>query len=561
MGDDPFADMSHEEMLAWLDKANPSIVQAGADKLLAAAREIEKIATELKTRPQYVEWKGQGADSFRAWGGDLANATLRIADYSTDSGNFLSHVADAIARTKSSIPRDDGGAQADIDAAKATPNDPDAAKALARATAQKEAVRQQAADEMTKLGQAYDQSAERLTALTPPKVPPPPDAIVPKDSKNVSSERNKALPGSTTGSASSGAVSGAVSTGHTGTASSGKTVHTPQSTATGHGGEASTGRAQRVEPVSVPHTDIDSVATLPDTRTPVPSTGATPPGHGPVSSGPSTPTVPVPPLTSGTRGRTGIGPGARLPAGPSANAGQGRTVGTARPLGQGTGRPLTGTPGFSEGRTAPVAGRTSASTPYGRNPDGSGGIYGGRPSQPQVGRATPYRGTVVGGEPEDGRGPGGRTVSGTQPGGRTVPGAQPGGRALPGPQAGGRSGPACEPGVGRSATGRGQTPAGQRASVPSRGVIGAPPPQRAARTVAGERAVPGRAALSSDGIAGGSASARRGGKARTGTGGAPTSSPPRRRKEEHVGERPGFVTEDEETWPSDRRRTVPPTVD
>ncbi|MEW2259857.1 hypothetical protein [Streptomyces sp. NPDC047869] len=81
MGNDPFADMSHEEMLDWLDKVNPAIVQAGAEKLLAAADVIEKIATELKTRPQYVEWRGRGADSFRAWGGDLANAALRIADH------------------------------------------------------------------------------------------------------------------------------------------------------------------------------------------------------------------------------------------------------------------------------------------------------------------------------------------------------------------------------------------------------------------------------------------------------------------------------------------------
>ncbi|WP_037854453.1 hypothetical protein [Streptomyces sp. NRRL S-340] len=138
MGDDPFADMSHAEMLAWLDRADPAIVQAGADRLLAAAEEIEKIATELKIRPQYVEWKGLGADAFRAWGGDLANATLRIADYSYGSGTFLSHAADAIARTKASIPREDGDAQAGIDAAKAVPKDPDTAKILAKATAHKE---------------------------------------------------------------------------------------------------------------------------------------------------------------------------------------------------------------------------------------------------------------------------------------------------------------------------------------------------------------------------------------------------------------------------------------
>jgi hypothetical protein len=78
MANDPFANMSHEEMLAALDQASPGAVQAGAERLLAAAKAVGKAAAELKTRPQYVEWKGDGADSFRAWGGDLANATLRI---------------------------------------------------------------------------------------------------------------------------------------------------------------------------------------------------------------------------------------------------------------------------------------------------------------------------------------------------------------------------------------------------------------------------------------------------------------------------------------------------
>ncbi|MEU1464412.1 hypothetical protein ABZ467_27650 [Streptomyces sp. NPDC005727] len=555
MGNDPFADMSHEEMLDWLDKVNPAIVQAGAEKLLAAADEIEKIATELKTRPQYVEWRGRGADSFRAWGGDLANAALRIADYSADSGNFLTHAADAIARTKSSIPRNDGGAQADIDAAKATPNDPDAAGILARATARKEAVRQQAADEMTKLGQAYQQSAERLTGIKPPKVPPPPDAIVPKGSKNVGSERDKAFPVPTTGSRSSGVASSAVASGHTGTGSTGAAIHTAQSTAPGHGGEVSAGRAPYVDPADVPHTGIDSAATAPDTRTHAPSADITSPAPGPVSSGPSTPTVAVPPLTSGATRRTGTGSGTRLPAAPSAHAGQGHAAGTTRPLGPGTGRPATGTgtgtPGHSEGRTSPVAGRTSASTPYGHTSDGSNGIHGGRPSQTQVGRATPYHGTVVGGE----------AAGGTTPGSRITPGSRPGERTLRGTQTGGRSGSISESGPGQTVTGRGRAPSGQGTPAQSRCVMGALPARRAARTATGERAVPGGAALSPDGIAGGSASAERGGKARTNTGGVPTSSSPRRRREERDAVRPGHLTEDEETWLPDRRRIVPPTVD
>ncbi len=72
-------------MLAWLDQANAGTVQAAATRLTAAAKEIRKIAEELKVRPQWVEWKGEGADAFRAWTGDLANSTLRLGDFSADS--------------------------------------------------------------------------------------------------------------------------------------------------------------------------------------------------------------------------------------------------------------------------------------------------------------------------------------------------------------------------------------------------------------------------------------------------------------------------------------------
>ena len=59
-GGTPFEGMSHEAMLAWLDQANSGTVQGAADRLAAAAKEIRKIAEDLKVRPQWVEWKGGG---------------------------------------------------------------------------------------------------------------------------------------------------------------------------------------------------------------------------------------------------------------------------------------------------------------------------------------------------------------------------------------------------------------------------------------------------------------------------------------------------------------------
>jgi hypothetical protein len=185
-GGTSFEDMSHEQMLAWLDQANAGTVQGAADRLIAAAEEIRKIAEELKVRPQYVEWKGEGADAFRTWSGDLANSTLRLGDFSEGAAKWLGEASGAIATAQASIPRDTRSAQANLDATQAAHNDPDAATVssksaseLAALAADKEKVRQEAAAQMRKLGQTYSLSSTQLDGLERPKFPPPPEAFVP----------------------------------------------------------------------------------------------------------------------------------------------------------------------------------------------------------------------------------------------------------------------------------------------------------------------------------------------------------------------------------------------
>ena len=175
-------------MLAWLDQANSGTVQGAADRLAAAAKEIRAIAEDLKVRPQWVEWKGAGADAFRTWSADLANATLRLGDFSEGSATWLGHASNAIASAQASIPRDAGSAQANLDAARSAHNDPDAsaiarksASELAALEADKEKVRQEAVAQMRKLGQAYEQASTQMNGLERPKFPPPPQAIAPTD--------------------------------------------------------------------------------------------------------------------------------------------------------------------------------------------------------------------------------------------------------------------------------------------------------------------------------------------------------------------------------------------
>ncbi|GAA3220569.1 hypothetical protein GCM10020256_26700 [Streptomyces thermocoprophilus] len=180
----PFEGMSHEQMLAWLDQANSGEVQSAADKLVNAAKEIRKIADELKIRPQWVEWKGEGADAFRIWAGDLANSAYRLADFSDGSAKWLGEASKAISTAKASIPRDKASATANLEAARKYHNDPDsqeiASKSraeLAAIEANKEKVRLEAVAEMRKLAQAYDQSSEQLDKLERPKFPPPPSEV------------------------------------------------------------------------------------------------------------------------------------------------------------------------------------------------------------------------------------------------------------------------------------------------------------------------------------------------------------------------------------------------
>lgn len=218
-GGTPFEGMSHEQMLAWLDQADSGTVQAAAEKLVSAAEEIRKIAEELRIRPQWVEWKGQGADAFRTWAGDLANSALRLADFSGDSGKWLSQASSAIATAQASIPRDLSSASANLAAAQAHHNAPDAdavaaksAAELAAVKAHKEKVRQEAVAEMRKLAQAYDLSATQLDGLERPKFPPPPKAIVPSKPRHDDAGQSLARPGTGSEGGRSGAFTLAAAT-------------------------------------------------------------------------------------------------------------------------------------------------------------------------------------------------------------------------------------------------------------------------------------------------------------------------------------------------------------
>jgi uncharacterized protein YukE len=486
-GGTPFEDMSHEQMLQWLDQAKPGALQAAAQRLTAAAEEIRKIGEELKVRPQYVEWKGEGADAFRTWSGDLANATLRLGEFSEGAGKWLDQASGAVASAQVSIPRDTKGAQANLDAATAARNDPDAAAVsaksaseLAALAADREEVRLQAAAEMRKLGQTYTWSAVQMDGLERPKFPPPPAAIKPPE--DASSE-DLARPGTESSSGASGGGTGSVGT----------VGVTPQRLETGP--PASRVRSEDVHPsVTEPATrvNIDSVSVLPELHQPSAgqSGGAQVTGR-PDTAGPQFTSGTTPPLSSGA---------SRMP---SVTSGQGRTAFGGRmpaQLGRGVsgstpGRGVTGA-GPIQGRNIPGPVAASGSTApgqgvaSGRGVPANSGITGGRPTTtPPTGRPTGRLpgGTVVGGEPASSRGSTGAVPTGS--GGQV--GAQPArptsGRFATTPPRGGIVGGTPQQ-TGRVAA----RPGAPVPSAPTRGGIAGGTPSEGGSTRASVRGGPSR---------------------------------------------------------------------
>ncbi|MGW0781107.1 hypothetical protein [Streptomyces sp. NPDC002913] len=397
----PFDGMSHETMLAWLDKANSGAIQGAADRLVGAATEIRKIAEDLKVRPQMVEWKGEGADAFRTWSADLANATLRLGDYSEGASKWLAQASDALASAQVAIPRTDAGAQANLEAAQAARNDPDASavqkKSLETLLAAKESNRQEAAAQMRRLAQSYSFSASQMDGLEKPVFPPPPGAIVPERvSDRDSAGQDYVRDGAASGEAGSGATAYAstsfAATGDAGTVSSGSpALRAPVRSET---------------PVDM---EIDGVATLPPSPTAPPASPPVPPVTGKAEAIlPAGPMTTVPPAASRSTPPPGlVNPGKQVtattrPPGPSA-LGTGPAsrlprdgITGGRPVAQTAGRPTGGLP------RGTVVG--SEGTHAGRGPMGHGGGMGGVGANQSgiVGgrRLAGETGGVVGGRPQ-----------------------------------------------------------------------------------------------------------------------------------------------------------------
>ncbi|MEX0170760.1 hypothetical protein [Streptomyces sp. LMG1-1-1.1] len=454
VGGTNFRDMSHQQMLEWLNEASTFYVGDAAGVLRSTGTRLTEIADRLVTRMKEMDWEGEAEKAFSEWTLSVATSTSDLGTYSTDGAYWMEGNAAAIAAAASAIPRyvSYESAKANLEAAIKYHNDPDsqtiareartASEELATIEGKQRANQQAAAAEMERLSATYQWSSTQMSGMQPPTFPPPPGAFVP-DAKNRyggDSEYIGSYPQSD--SRSTGSDSGTTQN----TRSQPDTRTTPDSNVVTPTGD-STGPTHVIRPEVRPDVPvdlgIDSVETLPTPTTTGPQT-PNPVGQPPIAkpdavTPPFVTTTGIPPLTP--RG----GPG---PLGPTSPI----TGGTGNPRNPATGglRSGLGMPreGISGGRQVPhTTGRPATGIPrgtvignepggrngtgMGRGPmgggHGMGGPMGGAAGQNGISggrRLAGETGGVVGGKAQRAGGAGGARPF-TQGGSGLVRGATP----------------------------------------------------------------------------------------------------------------------------------------
>ncbi|MFF3457902.1 hypothetical protein ACFYXH_26975 [Streptomyces sp. NPDC002730] len=120
-----FQSMTHDDMWAWLTPSSSGTVAGISDRLKDAAKALDELADDLKKHMEDVHWTGEAGTAFIKWGESTISSTRALAVYSGDSAYWLSIASTAIASAHSAMPDSLGSAQANAEAARKYHNDPD----------------------------------------------------------------------------------------------------------------------------------------------------------------------------------------------------------------------------------------------------------------------------------------------------------------------------------------------------------------------------------------------------------------------------------------------------
>ncbi|WP_017237040.1 hypothetical protein [Streptomyces sp. SS] len=400
VGGTNFRDMSHQQMLTWLNEASSFYVGDAAGVLNSTGRKLTEIADRLVDRMKDMDWEGEAEKAFSEWTLAVAKSTSDLGTYSSDGAYWMEGNASAIAAAASAIPRyvSYESAKANLEAALKYRNDPDsqtiareartASEELATIEGKERANQQAAAAEMERLSATYQWSSTQMSGMQPPTFPPPPGAFVPdvKSRYGGDSEYIGSYPQSS--DRYTGSDSGTTQNNR----SQPDTRTTPDTNVVPPSGDP-TGPTHVIRPEVRPEVPvdlgIDSVETLPPPTTTGPQTpnpggpppitrpdGGTPPIVPPMGVPPATgkggpgPVGPTGPVTGGTRNQ--LPNSLRGMPGPLGGTREGISGG--KPVPHTQGRPQTGIPRSTVIGNEP-GGRNG--TGMGRGPMGGGPGMGG----------------------------------------------------------------------------------------------------------------------------------------------------------------------------------------
>ncbi|MFG3038382.1 hypothetical protein ACGFYZ_15880 [Streptomyces sp. NPDC048330] len=398
VGGTNFRDMSHQQMLNWLNEASSFYVGDAAGVLNTTGTKLTEIADRLVDRMKEMDWEGEAEKAFSEWTLAVAKSTSDLGTYSTDGAYWMEGNATAIAAAASAIPRyvSYESAKSNLEAALKYHNDPDsqtiardakkASDELATIEGKERANQQAAATEMERLSATYQWSSTQMSGMEPPTFPPPPGAFVPENTDRVRQGSEYIGSSPQSGSRFTGTDSGTTTQQtqpHQGTRT------TPDTNVVPPTGDP-TGPTHVIRPEVRPDVPvdlgIDSVDTKPHTPTapttptpggPPPLTkpdGATPPFVTPgmpplnVKGGGPGPLGPTGPVTGGTRNQLPNG-GLRGMPGPLGGPREGISGGRAVP--HTTGRPQTGIP-----RSTVIGNEPTGRSGAGMGRGGMGGGHG-----------------------------------------------------------------------------------------------------------------------------------------------------------------------------------------
>jgi uncharacterized protein YukE len=198
-----FEGFTHAQLLDMIENADPAKITDLARRLNSISTQTEKIGTDLQTHMSKVQWDGKSGDAFRDWGSRVSSATLTLSDYSSTAGIFMQNAGEILGDVKRDMPKvptlayhtvvsyrtskniqgpyaDTVGVTQDhLDGVQGpystTPTDAQYKSAVT----QLDNARSSAADQMNKLGQAYNMATDVISKAPEPTFPPPPATIMP----------------------------------------------------------------------------------------------------------------------------------------------------------------------------------------------------------------------------------------------------------------------------------------------------------------------------------------------------------------------------------------------